>query len=219
MQANLIRHSIFSLLVITSVSCSSSIPDAESNKKSSNVATTEKDGVVTAEISSSSTSDQTVVASSSSEIADASITFPPGSIAVNTSMALGEATDTSSAIVTELGLATAVVKSAAPVFIGTAAIADMPTAASALALSLPLPLSDSGIKLTAETGKLVFFYAILTKEGWKSGVKPLTSADLVGTFLSTKVLGLGYFQISYVTTAVEAKEMTTAIRPSLKTRE
>lgn len=106
-------------------------------------------------------------------------------------------------------------KAAAPVYIG-AATGDMPVAAQSIALSLPLPLSAAGTNLTTASGKLVFFYAILTAEGWKSGVKPLTSKDLVGTYLNTKILGLGYFQIAYLTTSIEAKEMTTALRPSLK---
>ena len=215
MQTQMIKNTLISIALVSFFACSSSIPEVENNKKSSNVATTEKDGVVTAEIDANAKSDQTVVASSNSAVADASVSFPPGSLAISTSIALGEATDSGSAFITELGLSAAVVKAAAPVFIGVAA-GDMPVTGQSIALSLPLPMSESAVKLTTATGKLVFFYAIFTAEGWKSGVKPLTSTDLVGTFLQTKILGLGYFQVAYLTTSVEAKEMTTAIRPALK---
>lgn len=209
----------YMLLVVAAATtgCSSEIPDAKNEKKSSNVATADNEGVVTAEIDANAKSDQTVVASPNSKVAEASVTFPPGSVALSTSMAFGEATDASAAVVAELGLESAVVKSAAPVFLGPSSGTAAATAGT-IGLSLPLPLSDLGLGLglTNAAGKLVFLYAYYSSEGWKSGVKPLTAADLVGTFLRADILGFGYFQIAYLAGSVDAKEVVSQIRPTLK---
>lgn len=215
MKTNQYLSSIFSLALIGVTACSSNVPDAENKKKSSNVATTDTDGVVTAEVDADAKTEQTVVSSPNSKIAETAVSFPPGTLAVSTTIALGEATESSNSMVTELGLASAIVKSATPVFVGSAT-GDAPITAGAIGLSLPLPLSDLGLGLTTAGGKLVFLYAYYSSAGWKTGVKPLTAADLVGTFLHADVLGFGYFQIAYMATAVEAKEIVTLIRPSLK---
>ena len=143
------------------------------------------------------------------------MTISPGSLSIPVSMSMGVAGDKSAAIVSESGLTSAVVKAAAPLFAGPVSGSEA-LVTGALAIGLPLPLSDSALALTGTSGKLVFLYVIYTSTGWKSGVKPLTAADLVGTFLRTGVKGFGYFQIAYLATAVEEKEVSSSIRPALK---
>lgn len=216
--------SIKALLVagaIFAIGCDSSIPDAKSNRRQSNVQTTEQNGVVTADINASATSHQTIVASSTSEVAESAIIFPPGSLTINTSVSLGTAVDKSSTIATEVGLTTAIAKAAAPLY-AAPATGDIPTLSGQIAIVMPLPIQDmkvSGLTTISDAGKLVFFYLINTTEGWKSGVKPLTAADLKGTFLNTTVTGFGYFQIAYLADKVEAKEVVTQTRPSLKNQQ
>src|SRR5690606_4081485 len=110
------------------------------------------------------------------------------------------ATDLSSSILSENAL-TATLVTKGPAFFAAPSAGDPPVVSKPLTLSLPIPPPDGGYGLMASSGKLVFVYVILTSDGWKSGVKPLTASDLAGTFLRTEVLGLGYFQIAYMAEA------------------
>ncbi len=203
------------VLGLTLSGCSSSIPDLTSGRKASNVATTEADGVVTAKINPSATTDQTVVGSTTSNVADASISFPPGALAIETTLAVGEAVDLSAGIASAAGLTAVVATKGAPLF-AAPATGDIPLLTKDVTIVLPLPVSANGLSLTATSGKLVFLYTVYTSTGWKSGVKPLTAANLVGTFLKTEVKGLGYFQIAYLSEKVEEKEFDTTTQPGLQ---
>lgn len=196
--------------------CGSTLPDATSSRPTSNVTTTESAGVTSATISASATGDQRMVASATANVPDAGATFPPGSIAVETSVALGQASDKGTAIVGESGTATTVIaQKTVPVYIGPATGA-IPVLPAPMTVSLPFVLSSSALALNATTSKLVFLYAVYTSAGWVSGVKPLTATDFVGTFFTTKVKGFGYFQIAYVNEALPEKEVVSAVQPTLK---
>jgi hypothetical protein len=202
-------------LAATAAGCSSDIDDVESKHETSNVATTEEGGVVTAELTADATTDQRVVASGSSDVADASITIPPGALPTAGTIAVGQADDQSAALLKEAtGTDVAVSQAVAPLY--AAPTADPIATTGTLAITLPLPIDASSLKLTTAAGKLVFIYLVYTKDGYKSGVKTLTTANLVGTFVHTDVLGFGYFQLAYVPATVEDKEVTSKSKPGLK---
>lgn len=203
--------------LIMLASCESSISDLSSSRKTSNVATTEENGIVKATIKASASGNQELVASQSSTVADTSIIFPAGALAVDTEVSIGAAVDRSTTILSENNVAGTLVKAGAPVYIG--ATDSSATFANPATLSLPLPLSGDNLKLTADSGKLAFVYAVLTTTGWISGIKPLTAADLLGTFLRTDIEGFGYFQIVYLSEKTEAKKAATQVRPAFKDPE
>lgn len=195
-------------LTAAASSCSSSIEDLSSGRQTSNVSTTESEGVLTGTFSASATSTQTMVYSS-----EASINIPPGALTVNANIQMGNAVDMGSQIVGEVGGGVQLVQGGTPLYVG----ADSDLAlANPMTLNLPLPVTADSLKLTAASGKLVFIYVVRTKTGWVSGMKPLTVENLVGTFIKLEVVGLGYFQIAYVTGEGATKEMTTALRPTVK---
>lgn len=197
-----------------SLACESEIEDVESQRPTSNVAFTEVDGVVTATISSANSSDQILVASAASKAADAQVTFPPGALAIDTKISIGEATDQSTAILNELG-SNSLVQAGSPVYIGPTAAGSTVEVGQALTIQLPIPLETLGTSgLVTATSKLVLIYTIYNK-GWKSGLIPLTKENLVGAFLKISLSGLGYFQVAYLASDGTMKEVTSAIRPAL----
>jgi hypothetical protein len=194
--------------------CESEIEEVASQRPTSNVAFTEADGVVTATISSASSRDQILVASAASKAADAQVSFPPGSLAIDTEISIGEATDQSAAILKELG-GSSPVQAGSPVYIGPAASGSTVEVGQALTIQLPIPLETMGASgLVTATSKLVLIYTIYNK-GWKSGLIPLTKENLVGAFLKVSLSGLGYFQVAYLASEGTVKEVTSAIRPAL----
>jgi hypothetical protein len=209
-------QSLLILIMTTALSmaCESEIEDVKSQRPTSNVVITEADGVVTATISSASSSDQILVASAASKAADAQVTFPPGSLAIDTEISIGEATDQSAAILSELG-ASSLVQAGSPVYIGPTAAGSTVAVGQALTIQLPIPLESLGASgLVTATSKLVLIYTIYNN-GWKSGLIPLTKENLVGAFLKVSLSGLGYFQVAYLATEGTFKEVTSAIRPAL----
>ena len=203
------------LIAVTAWGCDSAVPKLESSDAKSTVATTEVNGVVTAKLPANTSA--TVVASPTSSVAGTSFTVPVGALAVETEVSMGEAEDQADAILTALAGSGEVVvaKKGAPVYIGPTG--DAVAVAQPMSLSIPLPM-DSAEKtaLLATTGKLVFFYSIYVDGAWKSGVKPFTASDLVGTFLNQKIAGFGYFQIVYLSAGIEEAEVTSDRQPGLK---
>jgi hypothetical protein len=214
---------LFMAATVTGLSaCDSNISDAESKKRSSTVATEDTDGVIKGTITSAAGG--TLVASPNSLVADAAVVIPAGALAVDTELSMGEAQSASATLVTELGIAETnlLVSESSPVFIGAAAATAV---ASPMQIYLPLPVDTSSnlsglgltkTNVTLASAKLVFLYTVYVDGGYKSGVKALTAANLVGTFVNMEVKGFGYFQIAYFTTAVEEKEVTTLRQPTLK---
>jgi hypothetical protein len=206
--------SLILTLTLTSA-CESQIEDLKSQRPTSNVAVTESEGVVTATISANSTNDQVLVASAASKAADAQVTFPPGALAIDTEIAIGEAKDQSTAIMSELNSGT-LVQAGSPVYIGPTAANTTVEVGQALTIQLPIPLDTMGLVNT--TSKLVLIYTIYDK-GWKSGLIPLTKENLLGAFLKVSLRGLGYFQVAYLASEASIKEITSAVRPSLSKDE
>ena len=196
--------------------CGSKIDDLESARQSSNVAYTDANGVVTATIDASATTNQVLVASPSSKVADAAIIIPPGALSVSTAITLGEATDHSAAILTELGV-TSVGATGTAVYAGPSGTTP-PNTAVPLTVKLPLPLGDlngpTGLNVADTESKLVLLYVVYA-DGWKSGAMPLTGANLKGAFLNASVLGFGYFQIVNLLNAVSEKKADSTIVPAL----
>lgn len=202
-----------------SFSCGSNIDDLESERTASNIVTTEADGVVTATIQASATTDQILVGSASSKAADAAVIFPPGSLAVDTSISIGEAVNKSSEILTEIGMS-GLVQAGDPVYIGSSTAGATVTVAQPLTVQLPLPLEKlEGAGLQATSSKLVILYTIFKDGAWVSGSLPVDSSLIVGTLMRLSFKGVGYFQLVYLATAGSSMEVTTAIRPLLGRNE
>jgi hypothetical protein len=202
--------------IVTAPACDSQVEDAESSRKESTFATEEADGVVTGTFLKGEAG--TMVASPTSEVADASVDVPADALAVDTEVSIGEATDLSSALGGDLGIGQAnpLVSSSAPVYIGPHAATEV---ASPLSIALPLPLASDSLGLNATTlasAKLVFMYLIYVDGGYKAGIKALTAANLVGTFVNMEVKGFGYFQIAYFADEVEETEIDSTRAPKLK---
>ncbi|HET9237838.1 MAG TPA: hypothetical protein VFO10_11335 [Oligoflexus sp.] len=209
-------RNLLTLIMTTALSlaCESAIEDVTSQRPTSNVAFTEADGVVTATISSASGSDQILVASAVSKAADAQVTFPPGALAIDAEISIGEATDQSAAILNELS-SNSLVQAGSPVYIGPTAAGSTVEIGQALTIQLPIPLETIGASnLVMATSKLVLIYTIYDR-GWKSGLIPLTKENLVGAFLKVSLSGLGYFQVAYLASEGTLKEVASAVRPAL----
>jgi hypothetical protein len=209
------RKKMFLAIAFTSMllaACESQVEDLESTRLASNIAVTEANGVVTGTISSTASTDQIMVSSANSEIADSAVTFPPGALAVSTELALGKASDKSVAVLAELAV-TDGLPAAAPVYVGPVS-GTPPVLGNALTIQLPLPLDELGLA-DAGTSKLVLVYVIYVNSTWKSGMIPLTTENLEGTFVKQELPGLGYYQIIYLNSARGQKEVSSEVRPGL----
>lgn len=210
------RNKYFLAIAFTSMllaACESQVEDLETTRLTSNIAVTEANGVVTGTISSSATTDQVMVSSANSEIADTAVTFPPGALAVSTELALGKAGDKSTSVLTELGVSDGL-PAAAPVYVGPVS-GTPPVLGNPLTIQLPLPLDELDLVDTG-TSKLVLVYVIYVNNSWKSGLIPLTTENLEGTFVKQELPGLGYYQIVYLNSARGQKEVTSEVRPGLE---
>lgn len=210
------RNKYFLAIAFTSMllaACESQVEDLETTRLTSNIAVTEANGVVTGTISSSATTDQIMVSSANSEIADTAVTFPPGALAISTELALGKAGDKSTSVLTELGVSDGL-PAAAPVYVGPAS-GTPPVLGNPLTIQLPLPLDELDLVDTG-TSKLVLVYVIYVNNSWKSGLIPLTTENLEGTFVKQELPGLGYYQIVYLNSARGQKEVTSEVRPGLE---
>jgi hypothetical protein len=192
--------------------CESQVDDLQSTRLTSNITVTESNGVVTGTVNHTATTDQIMVASATSDIADAAVTFPPGALAVSTELALGQAGDKSVAVLAELGV-TDGVPATAPVYAGPVS-GTPPELGKALTIQLPLPLDELSLADTG-TSKLVLVYVVYDNGSWKSGMIPLTSANLEGAYVKQELNGLGYYQIVYMNTAKGEKEVTSQVQPGL----
>lgn len=195
--------------------CESKVEDLETTRLTSNVAVTESNGVVTGTISSTATTDQIMVASASSDIADSAVTFPPGALSVSTELSLGKASEKSTAVLSELGVSDGA-PATDPVYAGPVS-GTPPALGQPLTIQLPLPLDDMNLA-DSDTSKLILVYVIYVKGSWKSGMIPLTAANLEGTFVKQELPGLGYFQVVYLNSAKAKKEVDSQIQPGLDSK-
>jgi hypothetical protein len=204
----------FALTALLISGCDSKIEDLESIRPTSNIPVTESNGVVTGTVSSTATTDQRIVASASSKVADASVTFPPGALAVSTEISVGVATDKSAGILAELGVTDAL-QSMDPLYVGPGT-GTPPAVAAPLTIQLPLPLEDleAGLHVHGDS-KLALLYLVYNN-GWKAGLIPLNHDNLIGAFMKQSMPGLGYFQIVYMNSAKGELDASSQITPELK---
>lgn len=187
--------------------CDSSIGDISSERVTSNVATEEdEDGNVTA--TALAAGETVVVASRNSEATESYVTVPSGALAVDTEIEMGDAGDAADSVLAALSISeqdNAIVQKGTPLYVGPTE--DAVELSNPLAITIPLPVETEGADLTTVSGKLVYIYIIYTEDGWKAGVKSLTAANLIGTFVRSDFKGFGYFQIAFFASEVEDREV------------
>ena len=207
---------VVGLLTFGLMSCDSEVEDVESERASSNVATTDTDGKVVG--TASKDSDSKLVASPDSELADSSIEIPTGALALDTELMMAEATEVSDTVLGALSVHDSV---ANPAVVKRPPLFAAPTKgknvdlAKPMTLALPLPMSEASLTL-ADAPKLGFVYVIYVDGGYKAGIKALTAANLSGLFATAEFEGLGYFQLVLFTKAIVDEEISYSTAPKVK---
>lgn len=179
-----------------------------SGAKTSNVPVEEDPpGVVVGTFSKDASGTQTMVASSAGALVDVFLDVPPGSLALDAKITMGEAQTMigQNVLPAELGANRLVKDGFAPIYLNDDQGQNL---AGSLALNIPLP-TDSEDKFTlADTAsKLAILYVVRTETGYKIGLYPLASTDFKGLYVSFAVKGFGYFQIVGFAEPVEAMEV------------
>lgn len=177
-----------------------------------NVAAKDENGVATGAITAESGLTQVLQASSDSSIAGSSVSFPPGSIAIDTdiSISAGESVASDEAI-SELGLDNSITASAQPVTITSSVALD---AAQAFTISLPLP-DSSGLRLQDSEMNIAVFYKVnkVVAGGSFTGVIGPENIVLNNGYAVVTTMHFGTFQVAYlkhkVTSTVEVASAET----------
>jgi hypothetical protein len=181
--------------------CGSTIDDISSERTQSNIAVKDENGKVTG---IALVNQRTVmVASNNADAKDSYISIPSGALSANTEIVMGDAQDKSIDLLGAIEVTATVVEKGAPLYV--APTGGHKAISGSLSLSLPLPSTD-GFDLATASGKLVFIYLIYTSDGWRAGIKTLTTSNLIGTYVSGEFKGLGYFQIAYMSAEIEDQE-------------
>ena len=194
--------------------------EASSNKPSSNVATTEPSpGVTQGQFVATSTSNQVMVGSPNGNVAEDYITVPPGALAINTNITLGEGKDLGSTPPSDLGLAagTVIAGGSPPVLLD--ANPATATTAAPFTLNIPIPLSatsSASLNLVDGTSKVGLMYLVKTATGNKVGFYALGASDLVGAYVAYKSASFGWFRVVVLSAATATAEKTTTLSPSSK---
>ncbi|MBC7529943.1 MAG: hypothetical protein H7318_00080, partial [Oligoflexus sp.] len=164
-------------------------------------------GATTAAISASSLSTQLVSASPRSAVAGTSLSFPPGSLAISTSITIEEGASVATpALAAELNLGTDVTKSGTAVTVnpGTATDTRIP-----FQLSIPLPVSFA---LADDWSNLIVFYKVtLVSEGKNViGIIPRSEIEIKNGAAQISTSHFGSFQTAITKdTVTEKKEADT----------
>lgn len=164
-------------------------------------------GATTAAISASSLSTQLVSASSSSAVAGTSLSFPPGSLAISTSITIEEGASVATpTLAAELNLGTDVTKSGMAVTVnpGTATDTRIP-----FQLSIPLPIS---LALADDWSNLIVFYKVTIVNEGKNviGIIPRSEIEIKNGTAQISTSHFGSFQTAITKdTVTEKKEAET----------
>jgi hypothetical protein len=164
-------------------------------------------GATTANVDANSASTQLVTASNNSSVKGSSVSFPPGSLAISTSITLEEGASVATpAFAAELNLGTDLTKSGTAVTLnaGTATDAKLP-----FKLSIPLPVS---LALAEDWANLVVLYKVTVVAGATNviGVIPRSEIEIVDGTAQISTQYFGSFQAAITKDVVtEKKEIAT----------
>ncbi len=216
MGSKVLRLSVVGVAVITLAGCLSGPgffkqkgQASLTNKGSQEAATvtSDVDGVLTASLDGSSGATQVVQASASSNIAGSSIAFPPGSLAISTSVTVEEGAPlANSGLETELGVSAdaGLAAASATVVISTGVLMD-----AAQPFTVAIAISD-GSGLNLEGGK---YYIVLYK------VNKTTSADLIGGIIPTSQITIANGKAEFKTKYFGAYQLATVNQPIEEPKE
>lgn len=166
------------------------------------LATEETSESVTATVVGNSSVMQTLQTSESGTLGGTSISFPPGSLAVDTLLVLKEgATLATSGTAAELGLKTGFTTVGVAVSIQPTTAID---AARPFTISIPLPAS-SPLHLADATDKLIILYKVNQNDKAQIALGAIAQQDLtIGPrYVSFKTSYFGVYQVAYSDTAIE----------------
>ncbi len=175
----------------------------------------ETNGLVTGSFNAASTSTQVMLAASTSAIAGSQVEFPPGTLAIDTEIALGPgeqiATDTTAQ---DLALGTTITSSAPSVVLSSTSIMD---ASQPFTLQIPIP-DAAGLHLDDPFTTLLVIYKIkkVGDGGDFTGFITRDKLDVKGGFARFATQYFGTFQAVLTAKPVtEAKEIVS--KPVVKT--
>ena len=161
-------------------------------------------GGATASMKSSGTTNQLLTAPEGSSIQGSSVTFPPGSLSINTAITIEESASIANAAFTaELNLDTTVSQSGTAVSIKP----DQPIDASQpFSLNIPLPVG-AGLALADNYTNLVVMYRVTVQASGKNVVGIIPRSDIIikDGAAQIKTLYFGSFQAAVTTVAVTDK--------------
>lgn len=179
------------------------------------------DGSTTGYLQPGSTTTQVLSASGSSAVAGASISFPPGSIGISTSITMEQGASVATSLsATQLGVGS-VTSAAAAVHVSSSTALDT---GAPFTISLPLPTSTSltgnSMVLADPYAKLVVFY----KCNWVSADKKYLGfivrdgITIDGGLAKVDLSHFGSFQTAYVSTAPTTAMKVETTTPILTTK-
>ncbi len=179
----------------------------------------DENGVATGSITSESGVTQVLYASSDSSIAGSSISFPPGSLAIDTDVSISVgATIASDETISELGLDNSITAAAPPVTFFSSVALD---AAQAFTISLPLP-DSSGLRLQESDTNIVVFYKVnkVVGGGFFTGIIATENIALDKGYAVVSTNHFGTFQVAYLKRKLTSSvEVASAETPALPTVE
>ena len=167
-------------------------------------------GRLTAAMSSSALVTQEVSPNGDSNLAGVLLKFPPGSLAIDTNIALQESVPiATSSAAASLGLRGSVTAVGLPLAVQPSILVD-PAQPFIIALQLP---PGAGLRLAAGLDNLVVMYKVnvYARKQVLSGILPRSALTIEGDSVRFSSRYFGAFQIAYTETIVEqAKEVETA---------
>ncbi len=179
------------------------------------IQTIESNGLVTGSFNATSSSTQVMLAAATSSIAGSQVEFPPGTLAIDTEIALGPgeqiATDTTAQ---DLALGTTITSSAPSVVLSSTSIMD---ASQPFTLQIPIP-DSAGLHLDDPFTTLLVIYKIkkVGEGGDFTGYITRDKIDIKSGFARFATQYFGTFQAVYTAKPVtEAKEIVS--KPVVKT--
>ena len=182
----------------------------------------DEDGIISGAFKSSSSVTQ--VLNGSGDLDGASVSFPPGSLAIDTSISIQAGSSMASSLTSsELGISSVSLSSSSNTMVLSSSVGT--DAASAMALALPL--SSAGLSLTEDTlAKLVVIYKINRVADGKLylGVIPRSELTVNNNKVTFPAKNFGAFQLVTASSLIEASKevavegaiMTKAIEKKLE---
>ena len=196
----------------------------QSDKKSSTIeettisTTQQTGGAESAKINASSNMTQTIEVSEQSPVSGTRVSFPPGSLAIDTAITIEPSAEVStSAVAAQLDLGESILSTGTAVSVQPTIAID-PVQPFTISIALP---QGTALSLNQNAGFLVVFYKvkIAADDRIVAGVIPSSDLTIIGNNVSLFAYNFGAFQAAYLKTEVTTPKQIAVVTPILTKRE